>query len=1058
MSSSGILEAGVRVRIRTDPGRVGVVTGQTRQRGSEVRLQVQFPDQAQYVPADQLERVAEGGDDPLDLLKRGRLARPVDLRRTLTHARLTGRLANVIYSLDTTGADFYAYQFKPLVKLLNSATTGMLIADEVGLGKTIEAGLIWTELRSRFDYDRLLVLCPAMLREKWRRELRQRFGVEARIVDAAGLVEQLREARAQPDTTRFALIASLQGVRPRRGWDEDEADMAAGGAATRLARFLDEHAEDTPLVDLAIIDEAHYLRNPATMTAAAGRLVRGVAEYVVLLSATPVHLKSEDLYQVLSLADPATFNRPDAFDGLLAANEPLVKARDLVASGRATREELAALLEEAGANPLLAGSRQLEMLAGELPAEGALRDPTVAAPLAARLETVNLLGHVVTRTRKRDVHEWRVQREPVAEAVPLGPEEKEFYDAVTQVVRAYCARMEAHEGFLLVMPQRQMASSMPAAFRSWMDRLDPEEEAAYEDMGLEQAGDDRRDELGPVVGELVRRVGSLSSYERLRASDSKYALLRERLGRLFAERPTEKVVLFSSFRPTLAYLRERLSEDGIESMVLHGGTEDKDAAVQAFRDADCGTVLLSSEVASEGIDLQFAWVLVNYDLPWNPMRVEQRIGRLDRLGQSSPKVAIWNLFYDGTIDARIYRRLYERLQIFEKSLGAIEPILGGEVRELALDLLRQDLTPEQEEARIEQTALALENRRNHEEQLEGEAAHLVAYGDYIVNQIHAARAMSRKIDAQDLCGYVTEFLRGHYPGCELRQVSEALDFEVRLSGEAKHDFEEFLERRKLRGATRLSRVDARAMACRFENSVAGGSSGRVEVLNQLHPLIRFVSHRLEEDPEQNLRPAVAVRLDRAAAPEGAVPGVYAFVAERWTMAGIQQTEHLSYVAASVDGSSELLSPDDAEHLVHAAATYGRDWLSAATEVDLECAFDVADGVCLAGSQSAYKRRVAELRAQNDDRAQIQERTLDRTLEDQRAKLREVLARHRERGRTGLVAATEGRIRALEERVERKRREIKRRRAFDHRSEEICAGLILVEEGTGGAVEQPEESR
>src|SRR5690606_10948814 len=108
---------------------------------------------------------------PLDMLESRRLGRPIDLRRTLTHVKLSGRLANVIYSMEATNTDFYAYQFKPVLKILESPSNGILIADEVGLGKTIEAGLIWTELRSRFDMRRLLVLCPAALREKWRREL-----------------------------------------------------------------------------------------------------------------------------------------------------------------------------------------------------------------------------------------------------------------------------------------------------------------------------------------------------------------------------------------------------------------------------------------------------------------------------------------------------------------------------------------------------------------------------------------------------------------------------------------------------------------------------------------------------------------------------------------------------------------------------------------------------------------------------------------------------------------------------------------------------------------------
>lgn len=1032
--------SGTRVRVATDPGRVGVCTGRVRERAGVSYLQVQFPDSAQFVPRDHLELVAAEGDDPLDLLQRGRLARPVDLRRTVTHARLTGRLANVIYSMDATGADFYAYQFKPLVKLLNSATTGMLIADEVGLGKTIEAGLIWTELRSRFEYDRLLVLCPAMLREKWRRELRQRFGVDAAVVDASELLRHLRRAVEEPHATQFALIASLQGVRPRRGWDQAETGTE-GGPASELARFLDEHASDRPLVDLTVIDEAHYLRNPDTMTADIGRLVRGVTEYLVMLSATPVHLRSGDLYQVLNLADPATFDRPEAFDDLLAANAPLVRARDLVASGRGTAEALLSLLREAAVNPLLQGSRQLEMLLAEVPTDHALRDPRAAGEFAARLETVNLLGHVVTRTRKRDVKEWRVVREPVPEAVTLSAVEREFYEAVTGVVRDYCARYMAHEGFLLVMPQRQMSSSMPAAFRSWMQRNAPADEDAYEEFGEE---DSMESSLGPLVGALVERVGSLSSFEVLRGNDSKYQRLRECLLRLFESHAKEKVVLFSSFKPTLAYLQERLREDGIDTLILHGGTENKDAVVMEFRRSDGGIVLLSSEVASEGVDLQFAWVVINYDLPWNPMRVEQRIGRLDRLGQESPKVAIWNLFYDATIDARIYRRLYERLRVFEGALGSLEPILGGEVRRLALDLFQQKLTPAEEEARIEQTRLALANQCLQEEHLEAEAAHLVAYGDYIVDQIHAARELQRRIDGADLRSYVIDFFSSHYPGCEFRQLGTGLDYEVTLSAEAKDDLERFLREHRASVLTRLAVVEARGVHCRFENQVAGGRLGRTEIINQLHPLVRFTSERQQKAESELIRPAVAARIAAGDISTPIRPDVYGFAVERWSMQGIQRLEYLAYTATSLADPSSALSPEDAERLVHAASTAGADWLSADAEVDLRRAYDVVNECCLVSSRQAYERKVTELRAQNDDRAQIQQRTVTAHFEMQKRNLDQVLERHRSLGRSALVRATEGKLRALSERRDRKMREIEQRRRFVHTAEEICVGVVRVE--------------
>src|SRR5262245_41779208 len=126
---------GGRVRLLHDPGRIGILTGKTLSRGPLLLRQVQFPHSAQYVPEDQLELLPEDPEHPVELLERGRLGSADDLRRTLAHVRLTGRLANVLYSMDMTGTDFYAYQFKPIVKLLNSPTTGLLIADEVGLGK-----------------------------------------------------------------------------------------------------------------------------------------------------------------------------------------------------------------------------------------------------------------------------------------------------------------------------------------------------------------------------------------------------------------------------------------------------------------------------------------------------------------------------------------------------------------------------------------------------------------------------------------------------------------------------------------------------------------------------------------------------------------------------------------------------------------------------------------------------------------------------------------------------------------------------------------------------------
>jgi superfamily II DNA or RNA helicase len=351
------VDVGSRVRLINDPGRVGIFTGKRAVIGGRDYVQVAFPDQTMQVPFDQIEPVVERGASPIDLFREGRFARPSDLYRVLTHIRLAGRLANFIYSLETTDTDFYAYQFKPVLKLLQSTSTGILVADEVGLGKTIEAGLVWTELRSRFDLQRLLVVCPAMLRPKWRRELRRRFGVTARECDAAELVETLSSVKSG-EIRDYAIVASLQGLRPPANWEESDRS----GPRVQLARLLSETAAELPLIDLLVIDEAHYLKNPETRTFELGSLLRQSAQFAVLLSATPVHLHSDDLFHLLRIVDEDTFNERDVFEYIRQANERLVTVRDRVLAGEVDTTDLREALSNVLKHPLLKGNRQLEQL------------------------------------------------------------------------------------------------------------------------------------------------------------------------------------------------------------------------------------------------------------------------------------------------------------------------------------------------------------------------------------------------------------------------------------------------------------------------------------------------------------------------------------------------------------------------------------------------------------------------------------------------------------------------------------------------------------------------
>ena len=158
------MNPGDKVRLIANPGRVGVVGNETDGPAHRLRLLVNFLDgDEQFVLKGSLEKVEKEQAGPYQLMASGRYGRVSDLRGAITYYRLSGKLANLIYSLNTTNTQFLPYQFKPVLQFLDSPSSGILIADEVGLGKTIEAGLIWTELRARQDARRLLVVCPAML-------------------------------------------------------------------------------------------------------------------------------------------------------------------------------------------------------------------------------------------------------------------------------------------------------------------------------------------------------------------------------------------------------------------------------------------------------------------------------------------------------------------------------------------------------------------------------------------------------------------------------------------------------------------------------------------------------------------------------------------------------------------------------------------------------------------------------------------------------------------------------------------------------------------------------
>ena len=1051
------IKPGDFVRLISDPGRAGLVQVGEKIMADQLMVPVQFGDgNVSWLPVSSLEPVRTAPKSLADRFANGRFVDPSWLRRMLTRIRVTGRLSDVIYSMEATETDFYAFQFKPVLKLLGSPTDALLIADEVGLGKTIEAGLIWTELRARFESNRLLVICPKTLCEKWRIELDRRFGVDARIVDAEELSNLLRERGH--DGRGFAVIASMQGLRPPKGWDsQDESNRpAAGGTRQRLAQMLEAEADGEPLIDLLVVDEAHHMRNPDTLLNRLGQLLNAVAAHRVFLSATPIHLRSRDLHSLLRLIDSDTFEYESTVDELIRTNEPIIAARDLLLTTNASQKEIIECIDTARRFDVLANSKTLKLIRDDL--EKRPLDTANRAKLATRLESANQMANYMSRTRRRDFEKLRIVREPKAPLLTMHEEERDFYDAVADEIVKYANERDVNWGFLLSTSQRLLTSSPAAASRYWAEFHNNNEPDAIEetDDDLTQSDDDH-----PLRERLANLASVLDRTERLEEVDTKFELLLSQLRQLWQSEPNAKVIVFSSFKPTLRYLRRRLRHENIGCELLHGSvSEPRDAILSRFRDEERACVLLSSEVGSEGVDLQFCWIVVNYDLPWNPMKVEQRIGRVDRLGQEKSKVMVLNLIYERTIDARIYHRLYERLQLIKQTLGEFEAVLGEPIREMTRKLIDPKLSEQQKEAVIEQTAQAMENRRFDENRLERESGALIRHADYILQKIDESRDRHRWLSGSDVLLYVKDRLDRSFSSCSIEASPPGSDtYRITLSTGAREKLSTFIAHRNLQGKTRLLQNDAR-QRYRFTSSVAQRGDRRMESISQLHPLVRFAVEQDEHDRESSEPQPVAGSLRLGQLAFDCEPGIYVIAIRRLdtTLAGGRagSGSRLAFVGSRL-ASSGLMSPGDAESMASAAANHGHLLSNFKHDERLPAAAEVLRDRVLPELDRLFEEIVKQTKADIEDRAAIQERALMRHRDTKQKQLKELcdklrrdavyekaLGNARRSQQLGALAlARESDIRKLNDSVDLRLSQIDRQRKFIPAWSDVACLLIEV---------------
>lgn len=1048
---------GQEVRIKNNPGKRGITTGSTRESAGRLLVLVDFgPNEKTYKLYNQLELCGEP-EEIRDLLKAGRCGTPDDLRRILTFEKVKCHLTNVFYSMESSNTDFYAYQFKPVLKFLDSPVGRLLIADEVGLGKTIESMYIWKELQARSDARRLLIVCPAMLRGKWENDIRNLFNMEASIVDGKKLLEDTQSFIQRGTPHSFIYITSLEGIRTKN-WDEDEK-----GTRVELARLLEDNPanDEFSLFDLVIIDEGHYLRNPETANHKVGKLLRDSSRHFILLTATPIQIRSNNLFQLLKLISPDDFVDPATFERMLEANKPVVDALRLIWQTPPNIEATRKFIEQALNSYYFRSSSRLQQLYKQLENANTLtREQQVK--LGEILESSSLFGQFMTRSRKREVMENRTQRRAQTLDVSFTSQEKQVYDYITYKIRLQARGQQGVALFRLIARQRQMSSCIVAALLAWKkqgiidDFLagEDDDELLYEIFGAEL--DDNLDLTNFESGQAKINIpqspfpedesGFNQFISTLEKNDTKYQQLVQFLKVELNKNPKEKFVLFAFFRNTLAYLQNRLEEDGIKTCMIIGGMprKAKEEVLEGFKTNLAYSVLLSSEVGSEGIDLQFCRFVINYDLPWNPMRVEQRIGRIDRLKQTSPSISIINFSLKDTIEEYILEKLYERIKIFEESIGDLEEILGERTEKLIIDLLNPNLNEEELRQNALDNILAIEREINRQRKLENEAMNLVAFSDYIINTINQSRNKGRWLRPEELKAFVEDFFKLQYPGTVITpsRNQEGL-FEVKLSDEAKVDLKLFCNQRRFSTPTRLHN---QKVACFFDPKIAGiiGKANN-ELLDPTHPLIQWIRHKYEPESrnEEGSQVFQTVSASRLNSNVDLRPGIYIYVIHRWQFIGIRTETRLVYkVIRLADG--QILPDDIAENLIDKTALDGEPKPNANNLVDWDKVMNTYE-LCEETLQLIFAENEADFEAENTDRCNIQERSAKAYANRKLREYEERIEKLNFLGKTGLIPAIEGHIRKNNQYLSMALKKIEQKRQINTSNPALCAGLIFVEE-------------
>jgi superfamily II DNA or RNA helicase len=644
----------------------------------------------------------------------------------------------------------WPHQVRAFHRLYDNWPPKLLIADEVGLGKTVQAGLLLRQSWLAGKIKRALIFAPKNVCKQWQIELREKFNLNWPIYDGQKLTWYRSPARDH----------DFERPVSRDSWHREPFVIMSSHLARRQDRQR-EILEAAEPWDLVVLDEAHHARTKGAGTPQAKgpnrllQLMRSLkrrTDGLVLLTATPLQVHATELWDLLDLLGLPEAWTPDAFVRFFSevakdtvTNESLEWLSALFRANEAQYGETSRA--EAERQTCLSGLKTRKVLQ-------ALRDP-VSIPrrqlspeerraAIAIIKKATPVGALVSRHTRELLRKYFkagklstavATRQVEDRFIPLSAEERGLYQQVeTYISETYnAAAPDARNavGFVMTIYRRRLASSfhallqtmekrkggvvglLTAADETRIDENVADQVEAGEEIDIETVTEDERHAL---AFEEIATIGTIVEEIKRLPTDTKAIELSRTLNEL-KESGYPQVMVFTQFTDTMDYLRDHLvgARNSVMCFSGRGGEVrntdgtwtviTRDEVKRRFKEGRA-EILVCTDAAAEGLNFQFCGALVNYDMPWNPMRVEQRIGRIDRLGQRFSDIRIVNLHYEDTVEADVYRALRSRISIFEKVVGGLQPILTRLPRLIEDSVLSRSSAPD---ARRDNALQAVEN-------------------------------------------------------------------------------------------------------------------------------------------------------------------------------------------------------------------------------------------------------------------------------------------------------------------------------------------------------------